>query len=89
MTLTSSTRNVYQLRILDIEEKNRAFEVLRELHIHPSQAIRLFLQYICTHESLPFEIERIPNSKTKMILQDEKYIGPTLSGVQLLRDLKR
>lgn len=58
---------MYQFRI-DEKEKAETFEILEEMGIKPSQAVRLFFRQIRKTHTLPFPIEHTPNERTAKIL---------------------
>lgn len=42
----------------------------------PAQAFRLFIRHVENTKKLPFEIEHIPNKKTREALMNPVYVGP-------------
>jgi DNA-damage-inducible protein J len=47
--------------------KRRAEDVLRDLGMSPTEAIRLFYRQICLRSGLPFRVE-MPNAETRATL---------------------
>jgi DNA-damage-inducible protein J len=48
--------------------KNDAEEVLAEVGLSPTEAIRLFYRQVSLHKGLPFEV-RVPNAETRAAMR--------------------
>lgn len=77
---------MYQFRI-DEKEKAETFQILEEMGIKPSQAVRLFFRQIRKTHAIPFPIEHTPNEKTAKMLQSNDYVGPFDTVEDLFKDL--
>ena len=49
---------------LDVEAKEKAKEIFKELGITMGEAVNIFLNQVALHKGLPFEV-KIPNEETK------------------------
>ena len=56
---------------LDVEIKNRAKEIFKELGITMGEAVNIFLSQVALHKGLPFEV-KIPNEETKKAIEDAR-----------------
>ena len=65
---TMSRSATYQVR-LDENEKQQAFDALKELGITPSQAIRMFLRQVVVTRSIPFPVS-VPNDETVKAIEE-------------------
>ena len=55
--------------------KEKAEEILSNLNINPTEAIRMFYTQILLHRGLPFEV-KLPNAETQKTINDiEAGIG--------------
>ena len=59
----------YQIRI-DEEEKQQTFEVFNELGVTPAQAIKMFFTQVRRTHSIPFPIEKTPNTETIKTIEE-------------------
>ncbi|MFB6226459.1 MAG: type II toxin-antitoxin system RelB/DinJ family antitoxin [Candidatus Paceibacteria bacterium] len=58
------------------ELKEKTEEILEDLGLNTSQAIRLFLKQVELNKGLPFKI-KVPNEKTKEAIKQAKEEGNT------------
>jgi DNA-damage-inducible protein J len=65
--------------------KRRAEDVLRDLGMSPTEAIRLFYRQICLRSGLPFRIE-IPNAETRATLMKSRK-GQGVQSVESLDEM--
>ena len=56
---------------LDVEIKNRAKEIFKELGITMGEAVNIFLSQVVLHKGLPFEV-KIPNEETKKAIEEAR-----------------
>ena len=56
---------------LDVEIKNRAKEIFKELGITMGEAVNIFLSQVALHKGIPFEV-KIPNEETKKAIEDAR-----------------
>ena len=56
---------------LDVEIKNRAKEIFKELGITMGEAVNIFFSQVALHKGLPFEV-KIPNEETKKAIEDAR-----------------
>ena len=61
----------YQIRI-DEDEKQKTFEVFNDLGITPAQAVKMFFSQVRRTHSIPFPIEKTPNSETIKVIEEAK-----------------
>lgn len=60
---------------IDSDAKEKAYIVLQEIGIKPTDAVNMFMRYIAAHGELPFK-PRVPNAQTLQSMKDtEKGIG--------------
>lgn len=69
--ITMSRSVTYQIRI-DEEEKQNTFKVFNELGITPAQAIKMFFSQVRRTHSIPFTIEKNPNTETIEAIREAK-----------------
>ena len=68
------------------ELKRQAEELLAELGLSATEAIRLFYKQLTLHRGLPFEV-KIPNADTAEALR-QAQAGPDLAEYDTIRDLE-
>ncbi len=56
---------------LDVEIKNRAKEIFKELGITMGEAVNIFLSQVTLHKGIPFEV-KIPNEVTKKAIEEAR-----------------
>ena len=56
---------------LDVEIKNKAKEIFKELGITMGEAVNIFLSQVALHKGLPFEV-KIPNEETKRAIEEAR-----------------
>lgn len=55
---------------VDIELKQAAESLFNDLGLTMTSAITMFLKSAVSHDGIPFEVRRIPNTETKAALQE-------------------
>ncbi len=66
--MTVSVKETTSIK-LDVEIKNRAKEIFKELGITMREAVNIFLNQLTLHKGLPFEV-KIPNKETTKAIED-------------------
>ena len=56
---------------LDVEAKQKAKEIFKELGLTMGEAVYIFLHQVALHKGLPFEV-KIPNEETKKAIEDAR-----------------
>ena len=56
---------------LDVEAKEKAKEIFKELGFTMGEAVNIFLNQVALHKGLPFEV-KIPNEETKKAIEDAR-----------------
>ena len=85
--MTISKKETTSLK-LDVEAKNRAKEVLKELGLTMGEAVNIFLTQVALHKGLPFEV-KIPNKTTLKAMKEAKEnIGESLTLEEFLNEKK-
>ena len=70
---------------IEPKTKKKAEDVLGQLGMSPTEAIRLFYHQICLQGGLPFEV-RIPNAETRRVLEKSRK-GKEVQAFDSLEDM--
>jgi len=71
---------------LDVDVKNKAKEILKELGLTMGEAVNIFLTQVALNKGLPFEV-KIPNETTlKAMKEAENNIGESISLEEFLKE---
>ena len=68
--MTVSVKETTSIK-LDVEIKEKAKEIFKELGITMGEAVNIFLSQVALHKGLPFEV-KIPNEETKKAIDDAR-----------------
>jgi len=68
--MTISVKETTSIK-LDVEIKEKAKEIFKELGITMGEAVNIFLSQVALHKGLPFEV-KIPNEETKKAIEDAR-----------------
>lgn len=86
--MTVSKKETTSLK-LDVEVKNRAKVILKELGLTMGDAVNIFLTQVALNKGLPFEV-KIPNKTTlKAMKEAENSIGESISLDEFLKEEKQ
>jgi DNA-damage-inducible protein J len=79
---------------MDVQLKKQSEELFSDLGLNMTSAMTMFLRQAVRSQGIPFEISRIPNSKTIEAMREAERIAkdPDVKGYsdleELFRDLK-
>ena len=68
--MTISVKETTSIK-LDVDIKNKAKEIFKELGITMGEAVNIFLSQVALQKGLPFDV-KIPNKETQRVIEEAK-----------------